>query len=176
MHPIVPSPKAEFRDQRAEVRKQCKRAVMGDRGKPITLPRGVQRNGAFMTAKRVNARQKESKIYSGKTCLVFRAAERSIVGVGLHAIVFGGERAFAAGPEDRLAVERIGLGIIVVEQVDLIARFWSYENLPVIVQDLPDGRVAGLARAVMRGDHGGGFLAGTARLAMLCKAGLHHFQ
>jgi hypothetical protein len=109
-----------------------------------------------MTAKRVNARQNESKIHSGKTCLVFRAAERSILGVGLHAIILGGERAFAASPEHRFAVERIGLGVVVAEQVDLIARFSSYENLPVIVQDLPDGRSAELARTVMRGDHDGG--------------------
>ena len=89
---------------------------MGDRGKPRASPRGVQRKGVFMTAKRVNARQNESKIYSGKTCLVFRTAKRSIVGVGLHAIVLGGERAFArqsktpVWPQARAVACRYGAG------------------------------------------------------------------
>ena len=57
-HPIVPSPKAEVRRRRM---------LVGDCGKPRALPRGVKSEGASMTDKRVNARQNESKIYSGPT-------------------------------------------------------------------------------------------------------------
>ena len=59
-HPIVPS-------RKVEVRRRAKRARVGNPGKSGATPGAVQRKGALMTAKRVNIRQKASKVYFGFT-------------------------------------------------------------------------------------------------------------
>ena len=55
--------------------------MVGDRGNLGTTPRAVQRKGAFITAKRVNARQNESRNYSGpRVCAKLTLTELREIG------------------------------------------------------------------------------------------------